>query len=90
MISWFLLRRFLVAVSVVYLGNQSPIWQIATIMYLSLADVIMNFHLKAFESKTRSIMEKINSIFVFLLSYFPFVYSGLVHEPEQKYEIGWF
>ncbi len=51
MINWFLLRRFLTAVSVVYLGDQSPIWQIATIMYLSLADMLMNFHLNAFESK---------------------------------------
>ena len=90
MISWFLLRRFLTAASIVYLGDQSPIWQIATIMYLSHADMAMKFYLNAFESKTRSIIEKINGIFVFLLSYFPFVYSGLVHEPEQKYDIGWF
>ncbi len=90
MISWFLLRRFLTAVSVVYLGDQSPIWQIATIMYLSLADMLMTFHLNAFESKTRSMVAKTNGMLVFLLSYFPFVYSGLVHDPEQKYNIGWF
>ena len=90
MISWFLLRRFLTAVSVVYLGDQSPIWQIATIMYLSLADMLMTFHLNAYESKTRSMVAKINGILVFLLSYFPFVYSGLVDDPKQKYDIGWF
>ena len=90
MISWFLLRRFLTAVSVVYLGDQSPIWQISTIMYLSLADMLMTFHLNVFESMTRSMVAKINSILVFLLSYFPFVYSGLVFDPETIYDIGWF
>ena len=59
-------------------------------MYLSLADILMTFHHNAFESKTRSMVAKINGILVFLLSYFPFVYSGLVHDPKQKYDIGWF
>jgi hypothetical protein len=90
MILWFLLRRFLTAVSIVFLGEQSPVWQIATLMYLSLADLLVNFHLNAFESTVRSIMAKVNDIFVFLLSYFPFVYSGLVPNPESRYEIGWF
>ena len=90
MILWFLLRRFLTAVSIVFLGDQSPVWQIASLMYLSLADVLVNFHLNAFESTARSIMAKVNDMFVFLLSYFPFVYSGLVPNPESRYEIGWF
>ena len=59
-------------------------------MYLSLADVLVNFHLNAYESTVRSIMAKVNDMFVFLLSYFPFVYSGLVPNPESRYEIGWF
>jgi hypothetical protein len=85
MILWFLLRRFITAVSVVYLGDQSPVWQIASLMYLSLADVLVNFHLNAFESNTRGIMAKFNDIVVFLLSYFPFVYSSLVPDPESRY-----
>jgi Kef-type K+ transport system membrane component KefB len=59
-------------------------------MYLSLADVLVNFHLNAFESTVRSIMAKVNDIVVFFLSYFPFVYSGLVLDPKSRYEIGWF
>ncbi len=59
-------------------------------MYLSLADVLVNFHLNAFESTARSIVAKINDIVVFILSYFPFLYSGLVPNPESRYEIGWF
>ena len=90
MILWFLMRRFLTAVSIVFLGDQSPVWQIASLMYLSLADVLVNYHLNALESTARSIMAKVNDIVVFLLSYFPFVYSGLVLDPESRYEIGWF
>jgi hypothetical protein len=90
MILWFLLRRFITAVSIVFLGDQSPVWQIASLMYLSLADVLINFHLNAFESTARRFMAKINDIVVFILSYFPFVYSGLVPNPESRYEIGWF
>jgi len=90
MIIWFLLRRLLTAVSVVYLGDQSPVWQIATIMYLSLADLLVNFHLNALNSKMRRVMSKINDTFVFLFSYFPFVYSGLVLDAETIYDIGWF
>jgi hypothetical protein len=90
MILWFLLRRFITAVSIVFLGDQSPVWQIASLMYLSLADVLVNFHLNAFESTARSIVAKINDIVVFILSYFPFLYSGLVPNPESRYEIGWF
>jgi hypothetical protein len=90
MMCWFLLRRLLTAVSVVYLGGESPVWQIATIMYLSLADVLVNFHLNAFNSKIRGMMSKINDTFVFLFSYFPFLYSGLVLNSEKIYDIGWF
>jgi hypothetical protein len=59
-------------------------------MYFSLTDVLVNFHLNAFESTARSIMAKVNDTVVFLISYFPFVYSGLVLDPESRYEIGWF
>ena len=51
MIVWFFVRRFLTAVAVVFLGESSPIFQIALIMYLALYDVSMNFHLNAYESK---------------------------------------
>ena len=34
-------------------------------------------------------MAKINDFIVFLLSYFPFLYAGLVTNPEDRYKIGW-
>ena len=81
-ILWFLLRRLATAVAIVFLGDQSPVWQIATLMYLSLADVLVNYHLNAYGSKVSSFMSKINDFIVFFISYFPFVYSGLVLNPE--------
>ena len=90
MILWFLLRRLVTALAIVFFGDQSPVWQISTLMYLSLADVLVNYHLNAYESKVGSLMSKINDFIVFFISYFPFVYSGLVLNPERRYDIGWF
>jgi hypothetical protein len=78
MIVWFFVRRFITAVVVVFLGESSPIFQIALIMYLALYDGSMNFHLDAYESKLNDIVENINKIIVWLLSFFPFVYSGII------------
>jgi hypothetical protein len=89
MIVWFFARRFLTAVVVVFLGESSPIFQIALIMYLSLYDVSMNFHLNAYESFMNDIVEKINKIIVWLLSFFPFLYAGIIQDTELIYKIGW-
>ena len=89
MIVWYFLRRFLTAVVVVFLGESSPIFQIALIMYLSLYDVSMNFHLNAYESYMNDIVDKINKIIVWLLSFFPFLYAGIIQDTELIYKIGW-
>jgi hypothetical protein len=90
MILWFFVRRNLTAVAVVQLGDQSPVFQIAAIMYIALTDLIINIHLNAYESKMAGIVTKINDLIVFLLSYFPFLYAGgFVADPELVYQIGW-
>jgi hypothetical protein len=88
MIVWFMVRRFLTAVALVYFGDQTPVFKIAAVMYISLADVLMNFHFNAFESKNGGIVAKINDFNVFFLSYFPFMYAGLVPDPDVRYNIG--
>jgi len=90
MIVWFFVRRFLTALVIVYLGNQSPVFQIALVMYLAFYDACIDFHLNAHESKLNDIVEKANKIVVYLLSYFPFLYSGFIHDTELIYNIGWF
>ena len=89
MIVWFFVRRLLTAVVVVFLGESSAIFQIALIMYLALYDVIMNFHINAYESYLNEIVEKTNKIIVWLLSFFPFIYSGFVQDTETIYKMGW-
>ena len=89
MIAWFFVRRFLTALVVVFLGKSSPIFQIGLIMYLALYDVSMNFHLNAYESYLNDIVEKINKILVWLLSFFPFLYAGFIQDTELIYKIGW-
>jgi hypothetical protein len=87
-IVWFFVRRFLTALALVYLGGSSPVFQITAVMYLSLVDVLMNFHLSAYESKMSDFVAKINDIIVFLLSYFPVLYAGLIQDTELIYQIG--
>ena len=89
MIVWFFVRRFLTAVVLMFLGGSSPIFQIALIMYLSLYDVSMNFHLNAYENYVNNIVAKINNTIVWLLSFFPFLYAGIIQDTELIYKIGW-
>ena len=58
-------------------------------MYISLADLLVNIHLNAYESKINGVMANINNLIVFVLSYFPFLYAGLVSDLEVIYSIGW-
>jgi hypothetical protein len=58
-------------------------------MYLALYDVSMNFHLNAYESYFNDILQKINNITVWLLSFFPFLYAGTIQDTELIYKIGW-
>jgi hypothetical protein len=59
-------------------------------MYISIADLLINIHLNAYESKMGGIMTKLNDLIVFLLSYFPFLYAGgLIFDLELVYKIGW-
>jgi hypothetical protein len=89
MIVWFMLRRLITAVFIVSLADESPVFEISAVMYLSLADVLVGFHLNAFESQTSNNLAKMNDVIVFLLSYFPFIYAGLLPNPEDRYSIGW-
>jgi hypothetical protein len=89
MIVWFFVRRLITAVVVVFLGESSAIFQIALIMYLALYDVSMNFHMNAYESYLNDIVEKTNKIIVWLLSFFPFLYAGIIQDTELIYKIGW-
>ena len=51
--------------------------------------MIMGFVLNAYESQKSNNVAKINDVIVFVLSYFPFIYEGLVPNPEDRYSIGW-
>jgi hypothetical protein len=90
MIAWFFVRRFLTALFVVYLGKSSPVIQTTLVMYLAFLDLIMNFYLNALKSYLHDIVAKFNDVVVFLLSYFPFLYTSLNSDTELIYKIGWF
>jgi hypothetical protein len=88
--AWFLLRRFLTAVNLLYLRNQTIWIQLATNMYLSLVDVCVKIHLSPYESKLAGFMEKFNDLFVLSCAYFPYLFTDLITSQEDKYFIGWF
>ncbi len=71
------------------MADQNPVFQIAAILWLGLADVSMTFHLNAFATKMTGNMAKLNDFIVFLLSYFPMIYAGAINDPELAYQIGW-
>ena len=90
MVGWFLLRRFLTGVNLVYLRN-ATIWiQLTMNMWLSLIDVCVKLYLSPFESKIGGFMEKLNDCFVLTCAYFPYLFTNLVPLQENKYFIGWF
>jgi hypothetical protein len=71
------------------LAAQNPVFQIAAILWLGLADVSVTFHLNALATKMTANMAKLNDFIVFLLSYFPILYAGAINDPELAYQIGW-
>ena len=90
MAAWFLLRRFLTAVNVVYLRHQTIWIQLTLNMWLSLTDVCFKIHLSPYRSKVAGFMEKFNDLFVLTCAYYPYLFTDLIPSPEDKYFIGWF
>ena len=68
MLFWFLLRRFLTALNLVELRNQTIWLQLTLNMWLSLIDVCLMLHWTPYDSYLRSVMEKFNGVVVLLLS----------------------
>ena len=89
MAGWFLLRRFLTAINVVYLRHQTIWIQLTLNMWLTLFDVCVKIHLSPYKSKLGGFMEKFNDLFVLTCAYFPYLFTDLIPSPEDKYFIGW-
>jgi hypothetical protein len=90
MTCWFLLRRFLTAVNLVFLRNQTIWIQLTLNMWLSLFDLCVKLDLSPFESKLGGFMDKLNDLFVLTCAYFPYLFTDLTPSQEDKYYIGWF
>jgi hypothetical protein len=89
MILWFMLRRFLTAVIIVPLAKQTLWIQLAPNVMLSLVDACVTYHLNPYESAMGGFMAKLNNTLVLVLSYFPFLFTNLVPDPEARYQAGW-
>ncbi len=57
-------------------------------MYLILADACFNLHWSPYENNLRNIMEKLNSVFVLLLSYLLWMQTDLIPSAADRYYIG--
>ena len=90
MVGWFLFRRFLTGVNLVYLRNESIWIQLTMNMWLTLVDVCIKIHLSPYESRVGGLMEKLNDCIVLTYAYFPYLFTDLVPKSEDKYFIGWF
>jgi hypothetical protein len=58
-------------------------------MMLALADACITFHLCPYESEMDKIMAKFNTTIILILSYFPFLFTNMVPDPEVRYDLGW-
>ena len=90
MVGWFLLRRFLTAVNLVSLRDQTIWIQLTLNMWLSLIDVCIKIELSPYESKVGGFMDKFNDLFVLTCAYFPYLFTDLIPSQEDKYYIGWY
>ena len=86
---WFLLRRFLTAVNLVYMRNLTIWIQLTLNLWLTLIDVSVKLHLNPYESKVGGFMDKFNDLFVLTCAYFPYLFTDLIPSQEDKYHIGW-
>jgi hypothetical protein len=77
------------AVIIVQMGDLTPWLLISANMYLALADAIINWTYLACESRLDGIVATFNNFVVLILSYFPYLYAGLIPYPEARYEAGW-
>ena len=83
---WFLLRRFLTAVNLVYMRNLTIWIQLTLNMWLALIDVSVKLHLNPYyESKVGGFMDKFNDLFVLTCAYFPYLFTDLIPSQEDKY-----
>jgi hypothetical protein len=89
MICWFMMRRFLTAIIIVPLAAQGSWIQLAPNVFLSLADACITYHLNPYESAMSGYMAKFNNTIVLFLSYFPFLFTNMVPDPEARYQAGW-
>ena len=88
-IVWFFLRRMITAVVIVQMGDLTPWLLISANMYLALADAIINWTYLACLSRLDGIVATLNNFLVLILSYFPYLYAGLIPDPEARYQAGW-
>jgi hypothetical protein len=81
---WFLIRRLLFSLIVVYCPSDSPFFQLAGNYLLSLFDIIYTVEYQRSVNKLGSFLGTVNDLFVLLLSGILFVFSDYTSNPEVK------
>ena len=89
MSNWFLFRRFITAVNLVYVRNLTIWFQLSLSVCLCLADVCIKLYLSPYASTIAGFINFFNDTIVLILSYFMFVFTDLTPSQEDKYLIGW-
>jgi hypothetical protein len=85
MSNWFLLRRFLAAVNLVYVKNLMICFQLTFNVCLCLAYVGIKVQLRPYAPTIAGFMNVFNDSFVLILSYFMYVFTDLTPSQEDKY-----
>jgi hypothetical protein len=77
MSNWFLLRRLLAAVNLVYVRNLTIWFQLTFNVCLCLADLCIKVHLRPYAPTIAGFMNVLNDSIVLILSYFMYVFTDL-------------
>ena len=84
-----MVRRIFTAVVIVQMDDLSPWLLITANMYIALADAIINCYYLACVNKIDGVVITFNNFVVLILTYFPYLYAGLIPDPEVRIYAGW-
>jgi len=88
--AWFIIRRQLLALLVVYLRSQTVWIQLAGNTWLSIIDLVVKIHLSPYKSLLSGIMDKVNDALVLFTGYWVYLFTDFSLTLENKAVFGWF
>jgi len=85
---WFLVRRFILGVTVVLLNEAPVVWQFQLVMLIVLVQMVLLVSLNLFDSPSKLHRELVNEVVVMLALYHIMCFSEFVPEVDTRFMLG--